>query len=284
MVDFRVRPNGPEYSAYLEPRLVQIAADTHGSFGAYRAPRDTLESFIDQMDDAGIDIGVVAARSRAATRSDWPYTRKVVADAIEAKPDRLVGLIGLDVGDVPRACEEVRVAIAGSEPFIGVSFDPFQLNSGADNPELLPIYDVCAELGCIVAITLGGLPGVPAELRCSSPLAIDAVAQKFRDLTIVASHAGWPFSYEMVAVAWRNANVYFENSFYHHAPGTHVLVEAANEMIPKKMLYASAYPFAPMAETLAQFKRMPFAPDVLADILWANPLQVIDATRARLGK
>jgi predicted TIM-barrel fold metal-dependent hydrolase len=281
VVDFRARPNVPELAAYLEPRLAQIEHQTYGTFGAYRAPIDTAEAFLDRLDEAGVDRCVVAARSRARS-DDWKYTRQVVIDVLEQAPERLIGLVGLDVSDVGRACEEARVALT-REGFIGVSFDAFQLGTDAGDPRLFAIYELCTELGALVTITLGGLPGVPAEVRCSSPLAIDAVAQRFPDLTIVASHAGWPFVQEMIVTAWRNRNVYFENSFYHHAPGTQALVEAANTMIPGKVLYASAYPFAPLKETLERFRTLPFEPDVLEAILCENPARVIATARENLA-
>mgnify|MGYP001822795782 CR=1 FL=1 len=82
----------------------------------------------------------------------------------------------------------------------------------------------------------------------------------------------------MIAVAWRRPNVYFENSFYHLAPGAEPLVDAANQMIGDKMLYASAYPFAPL-ETLTGFRQLPFEPEVLDKVLGGNALALL----ARIG-
>ena len=85
---------------------------------------------------------------------------------------------------------------------------------------------------------------------------------------------------DMIAVAWRCENVYFENSFYHFAPGAGVIVEAANSMIGDKLLYASAYPFVPLGETLEKFRTLPFLPEVADKVLYRNA----DALLARIGK
>src|SRR5207253_11355797 len=102
------------------------------------------------------------------------------------------------------------------------------------------------------------------------PLTIDDVAAKFPELLIIATHAGWPFPNDMVAVAWRRKNVYFENSPYHYAPGASILVDAANSMIGHKMPYASAYPFAPIEESLRRFRELPFQPEALENVLYRN--------------
>ena len=78
----------------------------------------------------------------------------------------------------------------------------------------------------------------------------------------------------MIAVAWRNPNVYFDNSFYHFAPGANMIVEAANSMIGHKLLYASAYPFAPLEATLERFKTLPFRPEVLPRVLYDNAASI----------
>lgn len=74
----------------------------------------------------------------------------------------------------------------------------------------------------------------------------------------------------MIAVAWRCENVFFENSFYHFAPSAGALVDAANSMIGDRMLYASAYPFSPISETLERFRALPFH--------WTSPRTCYAAT------
>jgi predicted TIM-barrel fold metal-dependent hydrolase len=107
------------------------------------------------------------------------------------------------------------------------------------------------------------------------------VARRFPELLIVASHAGWPFTQDMIAVAWRCENVYFENSFYHFAPGAGLLVEAANTMISDKMLYASAYPFVPLGETLQRFGTLGFTAEVREKVLYRNAEALLARIAAR---
>lgn len=274
IIDFRARPNLPEYAAYLFPRLDAIAEQTGGSFGAYRAPIDSLDSFVHRLDDAGIDRAVFAARNRESS-SDWLLTNGFVADCVARHPDRLVGFAGVDLLSSTPLEDQVRQCVT-ELGFVGVCVDPFQVTVDAADEGLDPVYATCADLEVPVFVTLGGMPGIHAPLACGNPMALDVVAARFPDLVLIGSHAGWPFVTEMIAVAWRRANVWFENSFYHHAPGAETLVEAANTMIGHKMLYASAYPFAPLEDTLSQFRALPFAPEVLANVLSGNAQRLLD--------
>jgi uncharacterized protein len=267
VIDFRARPNTPEFGNYLAKRQVAIKAGS-GTFVTYRAPEETLAEFVAQLDQAGIERAVFGARSRAAD-GDWILTSDFVAGCVETHPDRLVGFAGLDIADIPAAEEELRHAIEDLGLF-GVTIDPFRLDTGPDDPRLDGIYTRCVELRAPIIITLGGWPGIPTPLRHAHPLAVDDVAARFPDLVIIATHGGWPFTQDMIAVAWRRENVYFENSPFHRAPGAAILVDAANTMIGHKMLYASAYPFAPIEASLTEFCQLPFEPDVLERVLYDN--------------
>lgn len=281
VVDFRARPNVPEYAKYLYPRLDEIAEQTNGTFGTYRAVVESVDGFVERLDRTGVDVAVFAARSRASS-GDWPLTDRFVAAAVEQHPGRLVGFAGIDLQDLEAAPSAIRHAIDDVR-LLGICIDPFQIEAAADDPRLRSVYAQCDELGVPVVVTLGGMPGINAPLWCGNPAALDTVAKDFPGLLIVGSHAGWPFPLEMVAVAWRRENVYFENSFYHRAPGAGVLVDAANSMVGHKMLYASAYPFADMEAALAGFRSLPFEPAVLEMVLGGNAVRLLDLVRRRRG-
>ena len=268
VIDFRARPNIAEYAAYLRPRLEDIAKQT-GEFGRYAAPDETVNGFVDQLVTAGVELAVVAARSRIAQDGSWELTNDLGAEWVAPHKDHLVPFGGIDVTDISFALAESERCIEHLG-FRGLCIDPFQVGITADHERLSPIYELCEKEGAAVAVTMGGMPGINQPLRCGDPIALDEVAQSHPDLTLIGSHSGWPFTNTMVAVAWRRPNVFFENSFYHFAPGAEILVQAANEMIGKKMLYASAYPFRPIAETLENFKSLGMATEVMADVLYNN--------------
>lgn len=272
IIDFRARPNLPEYAHYLYPRLDAIERRTAGVYQAFRPPIETVDEFVSSLDRLGIDRVVFAARSRSSD-GDWQLTDDVVAAAVTRHPSRITGFAGIDLrapdlaGAVARAVEE--------NGFSGVCFDPFQLGMHASDAHLDPIYAAAGQLGVPAVVTLGGLPGVPADLTCGDPLRLDEAAGKHPDTVIIGSHSGWPFTQAMIAVAWRRDNVFFENSFYHRAPGAELIVRAANEMIPHKVLYASAYPFAPLDITLDEVASLPFLDAVREKVMGGNAASIL---------
>jgi predicted TIM-barrel fold metal-dependent hydrolase len=276
-IDFRARPNTPEWASYLARRNAAIQTQAGSAFSAYQAPVETLAGFIAQLDAAGIERAVFAARNRQTSEPVWTLTNDFVAECVRAHPTRLAGFAGIDASDPVRAAAEARRSVE-QLGLLGICFDPFILPAAPDDPRFDPIYDTCMQLGVPAIVTLGGWPGIAAPLRYSSPLGLDVVAKRFPKLVIIGSHAGWPFVTEMIAVAWRCENVFFENSFYHFAPGAGAIVDAANSMIGDKILYASAYPFSPIRETLDRFRALPFTEAARDKVLYSNA----DALLARI--
>jgi predicted TIM-barrel fold metal-dependent hydrolase len=277
IVDFRARPHIPEYAHYLGPRIDAIERDTGLTavgFPKFRAKPESVEEFVANMDEARIDVAVFAARNRASS-GPWPLSAETVAAAVAQFPDRLVGLAGVDLARPESIADDILHAVQ-ELGLRGVCVDPFQVQAAADDPQLEIVYETCENLGVPVVVTMGAMPGVNASLACANPLALDNVALRHPGLVIVGSHSGWPFTSEMIAVAYRHPNVYFENSFYHFAPGAQVLVEAANTLIGAKMLYASAYPFAPLRESLEAFEKLPFSPAVKELVLGGNAARLLD--------
>jgi predicted TIM-barrel fold metal-dependent hydrolase len=278
IIDFRARPNTPERARYLSRRTKLIRTQAGTGFSDFRAPEESLEGFVAQLDAIGIDQAVFAARNRKLSDPEWTLTNAFVADCVNAHPSRIIGFAGVDAKDPQSAATEAALSIE-KLGLLGVCFDPFALDAAPDDPRFDPIYDTCARLGVPAVVTLGGWPGINSALRLSSPLALDAVARRFPDLILIGSHAGWPFTTDMIAAAWRCENLYFENSFYHFAPGADLLVQAANSMIGEKMLYASAYPFVSLDETLQRFQALPFSDQARENVLGANAARLIARIR-----
>lgn len=281
VIDFRARPLVPEYAAYLGPRLAAIRAET-GSYGAYDAPIQSVSDFVGSLDEHGIDVAVFAARNRLNEAPDWPLTNDLVAAACAAYPDRLVPFGGLDVSDVFWSVDEMQRCV-DELGLRGFCIDPFQVGAAADEGRFSPLYSAAEKAGVAIVVTMGAMPGINQPLRTGDPIALDDVAQSYPDLVLVGSHSGWPFTQTMIAVAWRRRNVFFENSFYHTAPGASDLVEAAHAMIGDKMLYASAYPFAPL-DQLSTFRGLGFDSDVLDKVLGGNARALLERIGALPGE
>jgi hypothetical protein len=53
-------------------------------------------------------------------------------------------------------------------------------------------------------------------------------------------------------------------------PGAQDWVEAANHFLGDRILYASSYPVRPLGQSLAEFRRFSYKPEVLERLLGGN--------------
>ena len=276
MIDFRARANTVETDRYVGPRKADIRAmglRFPGGTEWYDPPIETTEEFVARMDRAGIEAVAFVGRNRGASAPDWPLTNEWVAEQMRRHLGRFYGFAGIDAARIDLAHDVITEAVR-SFGLVGAALDPFQIDAAADDPRFDVVYETCSELNVPLILTFGAGPGIPADLRCW-PLALDHVARAYPTLTIVACHGAWPFLTEMVAAAWRNPNLYFDNSFYHFAPGAELIVDAVNSMVEDKMVYASAYPFCPLEETLTQFKQLGFTDVALRKVLYDNAAGIL---------
>ena len=79
----------------------------------------------------------------------------------------------------------------------------------------------------------------------------------------------------MICLAFRHRNVYMESSEYETFPMSNFYIEAANTIIPDKVLFASAHPGVHYADALKLYEQLPFKPDVLENILWKNGAKLL---------
>lgn len=167
---------------------------------------------------------------------------------------------------------------------------PFQEGIPANHRDYYPVYQVCCELGMPIIIhsSFNFLKG--SKLRVSNPLHLDDIASDFPDLTIIASHAGWPWVLEMVAAAWHNDNVYIEISSHRAAhmakPGSgwEPLFNYGNGPLKDKLLWGSIWPFLDLERQLAEFKELPFSAATQERIFDANPRGILEACGVSLDE
>lgn len=271
IIDARARPNTREYMSLFDasPGLKTVFR----KMGAPFPPSVSMDEFVREMKAAGISRVVCTGRD-IETTGGWKVTNDYVAGLVAAYPDHIIGIAGIDplkgsgaVREAFRAVRELGLR--------GVSIDPFAGGIYANDRRVYPLYELCTELDVPVFITIGPLPVTGPYLRYGSPMAVDEVATDFPGLRIMCSHGGWPFTGEMIAIAFRHENVYFETSVYHFMPGADRCVDAANTCIADKYLFATAFPFAPMKETVERFLKLPFKPDVLEQVLYKNAARLL---------
>lgn len=262
VIDCRFRPLTPEFECYITPEPANFWVTQTRPLKP--EPLETTMKYFRKM---GITGAVCSGRDmRSVGGAHIP--NEYIADLVKQYPV-FIGVAGADPqnGHV-RSDIEHAVRNLGLK---GVSVDPFALKTTADDKRFYPIYETCAELNVPVIITIGPLPiRGGSYIEWGSPLPVDHICADLPDLRVLLSHAGFPWTQELIAIVWRHENLYFESSIYRHLPGADLLVEAVNTCIGDKMCYASAYPYADYTQALPKFLAQGYDPAVLPKILHEN--------------
>jgi predicted TIM-barrel fold metal-dependent hydrolase len=277
IIDARVRP--PFKS------LKQVLAAAPGSrppvkrsplVSGYERPpsmvQKSLDLFMEEMDGAGVEKGILVGRQaghRIVSNDD-------IAELRNMYPDRFpVAIAGIDGNDEKAAIREVERTIKDLG-FKGIAMDPGWSVPPlyVDDKSLYPIYSKCAELGGILYLTCSLMQG--PDISYAEPARIQRVANAFPTLQIVVVHGAFPFTNEMLGVMIANAplgNLWVAPDFFQFIPGfagAQDWVEAANHYMGDRMLYASSYPVRPIKQSLEEFRRFRYEPEVLENIMAKN--------------
>lgn len=233
-----------------------------------------IEETVRRMDAAGIAIGVIQGRD-IETTYNYKLSNDHVAEVVNKFPKRFIGFAGVDPNKRMEAVREIERAVR-SLGLRGVSLDPYLHQKPANDKIYYPVYAKCVELGVPVSLTTGPGALVPDSIMGhASPATIDEVSKDFPELVLIASHGCYPYVMEIISVALRHENVYFDISGYELFPGSELYVKAVNTIIPRKMLFASAHPLTDFADTIKRHEGMAYTPEVRENLYYRNAETVL---------
>lgn len=233
----------------------------------------TLEGYIAEVRDSGITSAVVVGRDTPSL--SIPNDR---IHAITAPYPELIGIASVD----PQT-RGVAAALAEAERAIthlglrGINVEPGFGSPAvaADDPQFLPVYEACVQLGVPVFIMSG--PTTP-NFDHINPAAIGRVARQFPTLPIVVYHGCYPYVNEILGVAFRYENVHIVPDMYIFQSGSSLYVEAANGFLRDQVLFGSSYPFRAMRQTVDDYLALGFKEDVLDNVLYKNAERLLKLT------
>ena len=279
VIDFRVRlPNA------LRPKI-ETPIENKQQYDAVLNVADklktgeTVEQLLEQMDQAGIDHAVVHAEYETGDQAD--ALNQAVADLVAQYPKRFYGIGTISQQDISikRALKQIDECI--DRQLIGLSIQPAFFGLSIDDKRLYPIYAKAMENNLIVALHTGVNYSTNRPMAGEHPLLIDEICCHFPDLTVIASHAAWPWINDMVAVARRHPNVYLE--FGGLAPkyigaegsGWEVMYRFMNSVLKDQILYGTDWPVMDHQRTLREWRELRLKPQVLEGLLEGNAKSLI---------
>ena len=274
VVDMRSRPTflhaffgaEPQTPSYGVVRWLNKRVGTHDHEIDHFTRGMNVAGFKAEMDDAGIDVAIMVARSVPGVR----VSNDALAAVARHDPRRLIGIASVDPIELGRDASVAEARRAVTEfGFKAINLDAGFYADGmrADDDRLMPLYELCQELK-VPAFVMSG-PTTP-DLRLNDPLAVDRVARTFPKLPLVCCHGFYPNVADMVTVAFRNENVYVSPDMYTFAAGGKLYIEAANGPMQDQFLFGSSFPFRPMRQGVEDFRALGLSEAALDAALWRN--------------
>lgn len=263
-------PTEPGMGLFLNPPpKMRGYSDVYGE--TWKSRRDEIvmpiPRFVEELDKAGVDwVAMMAADKETTIGTKVPNEH--VADLVAQAPDRIIGFAAVDPNKGRPAAEELEIALRDLK-MKGLTVGPWEHELYPDDLKYDPLYDLCISYDVPVTIHASIHFGRHSKLDHSRPIYIDNVAVRFPDLKIMAVHGGWPWTAEMVAVAWRHPNVYVDISAvrprYIGKAGTgwEPLISYGNNILQDKVLWGTAWPLQAFAQSLEETRALPLKPAVI---------------------
>lgn len=274
VIDFRLRP---PVAGFLDTLMYSAGERRDGftrSVGfepSAAAQRQSMELLLSEMDDAGVERGVVVGRL-AGTLGSVPN-----ADVLALVNDhggRFIGAASIDPSSRRQAIDMIDTALAQGFRLINIEPGSYPIPLLADDRRLYPIYAHCEDRGVPIILMVGGTAG--PDLSYSDPIRTDRVLADFPKLNVVVAHGGWPWVTEILHIAFRRPNLYLSpDMYFSRMPGWEEYVKAADGFLADRMLYASSFPFCPVREYKQWFEALPIRSENLRKIMGGNARRLL---------
>ena len=204
---------------------------------------------------------------------------EVVAFAAE-NSDIAMAFASVDPMRGPEAVKEARRLIA-TGGIRGFKLHPPLQQFHANDKAAYPFYEVVAEAKLPVIFHTGhsgigtGMPGGGGvRLKYGNPMDIDDVAVDFPDMPIIMAHPSFPWQDEAISVCLHKPQVYIDLSGWSPKYFSPILIQYANTLLKKKMLFGSDYPLITPDRWMTDFAAIAIRDEVRPLILKENAIRL----------
>ncbi len=233
----------------------------YGMLDVYHHGTDPA-AMVAAMDRAGVRVALMAGDNEA------------VAAAQRRHPGRIYGQYHANPTHIMQAVRELEHYVRDCG-FVALRIEPFMWRKPPTDRAYYPLYAKAAELGVTFQTQVGHTgPLYPSDT--GRPLYIDEVALDFPELRIVCGHVGWPWTEEMIAVAWKHRNVWIDTSAHvpkHYPPA---FVHFMKTFGKDKVCFATDYPLLQWERVLGEVAALGLAPEVQQRFLHDNAVRAFN--------
>lgn len=210
----------------------------------------SINEFVKLLDNMGVEKAVIFNLDEETPSGISGLPNDYYAKIVNDYPDKFVGFAGIDPLKRMEAVREIRRTY--DLGLRGVAVRPFMFGIPPHHAKMYPIYSTCVELDIPIWFHLS-INYSTNNMEVERPIYLDIVAQDFPELKIIAGHGGWPWVNELVAVAWRNPNIYIDIASYlpkyigMKGTGWEPLIHFGNSVLQDKILFGSTWLFMGMS-------------------------------------
>lgn len=241
----------------------------------------TIEEFISQLNKMGVKKAIIFNLDEETPSGIAGLPNDYYAKIVNQFPNKFVGFAGIDPLKGMNAVREIRRSY--DLGLRGIAVRPFMFKIPPTHAKMYPIYSTCVELDIPIWFHLS-INYSTYAMDVERPIHLDLVAQDFPELKMIAGHGGWPWINEMVAVAWRNPNIYIDIASYQpkyigmRGTGWEPLIHYGNSVLQDRILFGSTWLF--MGQSIKQLAdgvmNLPLKEDVKRKWLYHNAAKLLD--------
>jgi uncharacterized protein len=202
-----------------------------------------------------------------------------VAAFAEENSDVVMAFASVDPTRGPEALTEARRLIARGVKGFKLHCPLQQFH--ANDRMAYPFYEVINEARLPVIFHTGhsgigtGMPGGGGvRLKYGNPMDIDDVAVDFPDMPIIMADPAFPWQDEAISVCLHKRQVYIDLSGWSPKYFSPILIQYANTLLKKKVLFGSDFPLITPDRWLADFEKIAIKDDVRPLILKENAIKL----------
>ncbi|MGH9449890.1 MAG: amidohydrolase family protein [Terriglobia bacterium] len=284
MIDFHTHPVLIQELAAKYPNYKRMAREVF-QIGNNLQP---LETFLLQMDVAGIDEAVLLPIDCARARKDAVSSNEQVA-GLCAESTRFIGFASVD--PLKEGCVRELENCIHNMGLKGLKLDPALQDFRPDDPKALSLYGAAAALKVPLLVHTGmsWAPGTTLEL--GHPLLLEKAIRQFPELDFVLAHFAWPWVWEAAALALKYPNVYLDTSCLYYDSPKEFFQFVFSKQIPttlierslrNKIVFGSNYPRVEIKNMVHALKSLDLTEGCLDKIFEGNARRLLSKSAAAL--
>lgn len=247
-------------------------------FPAELRPGVPLETYLEKMDRARIQrsllVAVRAGDLRIKGSFEIPYDR--VADICQRYPDRFSGLAGVDPTRGMQGLRDLEYAVK-EYGFVGAHLYPHWFGLPPDHARYYPIYAKCCELEIPLMMQVGHCLRYQRDRILPSvgrPITLDQIAIDFPELVLIGIHLGYPWTEEMISVAWKHERVYIGSDAYAPRHWPESFVHFINTWGKDKVLFGTDWPVIDPERAIKEIDALELRPESKQKLLRDTALRL----------